>query len=251
MAKITPDRNKMDAVGRLAGGAAHDLNNILGAIEGYATLMQNSLPPGDPARQDLDEIRKAVSKAARLTKTFFIFGLKTPMQRGTASLRAAAEKLRSREAELAARGIKLELELDLAPGPQDVTGDPARLDLLLEHLLSNASDAMPSGGTLAVAARPAELEPEAVKSVDPAGAGTVFCRLSVRDTGTGIPPENLANIFEPFFTTKEKGKGTGLGLAVVYGIARQSNGWVEAESEPGKGSEFSVFLPAAPRPAGV
>ncbi|OGR51190.1 MAG: hypothetical protein A2049_09010 [Elusimicrobia bacterium GWA2_62_23] len=249
MTKIIPDRSKMDAVGRLAGGAAHDLNNILGAIEGYATLMQNSLPAGDPARQDLDEIRKAVSKAARLTKTFFIFGLKTPMQRGTVSLRAAAEKLRSREGELAARGIKL--ELDLAPGPQDVTGDPARLDLLLEHLLSNASDAMPSGGTLAVSARPAELAPEAVKSVDPAGAGTVFCRLSVRDTGTGIPPEDMTSIFEPFFTTKEKGKGTGLGLAIVYGIARQSNGWVEAESEPGKGSEFSVFLPAAARPAGV
>lgn len=238
----------MDAVGRLAGGAAHDLNNILGAIEGYATLMQNSLPPGDAARQDLDEIRKAVAKAAALTKTFFIFSLKNPMQRGAASLREAAEKLRGRETELAA--LKIKLELDLAPGPQEVVGDPARLDLLLAHLLSNARDAMPSGGTLTLSVRPAEMAPEEVRSPDPAGAGKFFCRLAVRDTGLGISPQDLPNIFDPFFTTKEKGKGTGLGLAVVYGIARQSNGWVEAESEPGKGSEFLVFLPVAGRPAG-
>jgi len=239
----------MDAIGRLAGGAAHDLNNILGAIEGYATLTQNSMPPGDPVRQDLEEIRKAVAKAATLTKTFFIFSLKNPAQRGTASLRAAAEKLRDRETELAALGIKL--ELDLSPGPQDVIGDPAKLDLLLAHLFANARDAMPSGGTLTVSARPAELTPGEVRSADTSKAGTVVCRLSVRDTGTGISPEDLPNIFDPFFTTKEKGKGTGLGLAVVYGVARQSNGWVEAESEPGKGSEFSVFLPVAPRPAGT
>jgi signal transduction histidine kinase len=239
----------MDAVGRLAGGAAHDLNNILGAIEGYATLMQNSLPPGDAARQDLDEIRKAVAKAAGLTKTFFIFSLKNPTQRAAASLRAAAEKLRGREADLAALGIKL--ELDLPPGPQDVLGDAVRLDLLLEHLFSNARDAMPGGGTLTIAASRVELAPEEVRAADPARAGKCFYRLSVRDTGTGISPEDLPNIFDPFFTTKEKGKGTGLGLAVVYGVARQSNGWVEAESEPGRGSEFRVFLPAAPGPAGT
>lgn len=249
MPKMIPDRMRMDAVGRLAGGAAHDLNNILGAIEGYATLMQNSLPAGDPARQDLDEIRKAVSKAAGLTKTFFIFGLKNPQQRGAASLAAAAEKLRDRGAELAALNIKL--VLDLAPGLPEVLGDPAKLDLLLAHLFSNARDAMPSGGTITVSVKAVELAAGEVKSVEPASAGTAFCRLSVRDTGTGIPPGDLPNIFDPFFTTKEKGKGTGLGLAVVYGIARQSNGWVEAESEPGRGSEFSVFLPRATKAAGT
>lgn len=229
MTKLLPDKNKMDAVGRLAGGVAHDYNNILGAIEGYASLMASSLKPGDPLLPDLDEVRKAVARGSAFSRQLFVFSLKNQPPTQTCSPAAAAESLRKEEAALAALGIKpvFELAADLPPVP----GTQEQLELVLGHLLSNARDAMPGGGTVRISA--------ALKD------GLV--ELAISDTGTGIPPEVQPYIFEPFFTTKEKGKGKGLGLALVYGIARLRGGRVEAETEPGKGSRFSILLPPAPK----
>lgn len=217
----------MTAVGRLAGGVAHDYNNILGAVEGYASLMAASLKPGDPMLQDLEEIRKAVARGSAFSRQLFVFSLKNPAPAQACSPAAAAESLRKEEAPLAALGIKLVFEL--TPGLPQVPGTQEQLELALGHLLSNARDAMPSGGTLRVSA--------SLK------AGLV--ELAVSDTGTGIPTEAQPHIFEPFFTTKEKGKGKGLGLALVYGIARLRGGRVEAETEHGKGSRFAILLPPA------
>lgn len=230
--KITPDKAKMEAVGRLAGGAAHDLNNMLGAIEGYATLILNSIKPEDPLRPDLEEIRKAVARASSLTKKFFTFSLRLQAQNKTCSLNAAAEKLLEGRPGLEARGVKLELLP--APGLPACQGDQAQADFVLAALLSNAADAMPEGGTVTVSTRLVPGDPP-------------LCAVSVKDSGQGMPPEVMEHIFEPFFTTKEKGKGAGLSLAMVYGISRQNNGRIEAQSEPGKGAEFTLFLPKAPK----
>ncbi|MCM2266629.1 MAG: ATP-binding protein [Elusimicrobiales bacterium] len=234
MAKLIPDKAKMTAVGRLAGGVAHDMNNILGAIEGYASLMGTTLKQDDPMKQDLEEIRKAVVRATALTRQLFAFGLRYPAQTRSSDAAAAVETLKKDAAALAARGITL--TVDAAPGLPPVTGDQAQLELALAHLLSNARDAMPSGGSVTVTLRQAP----------PAADGARFVEISVTDTGTGITPETMQYLFEPFFTTKERGRGAGLGLPTVYGMAKQRGGWVEAESEPGRGARFSVFLPEAP-----
>lgn len=219
----------MTAVGRLAGGAAHDYNNILGAIEGYSSLMAASLKPGDPLLADLEEVRKAVARGAAFSRQLFTFSLKVPASQKTCSPAAAVAALRAEEAALAGLGIKL--ELSVAGDLPQVQGEQEQLELALRHLLSNARDAMPSGGSVLVSA--------AVKG------GLV--ELAVSDTGAGIPPEAQPHIFEPFFTTKEKGKGQGLGLALVYGIVRLRGGRVEAETEPGKGSKFAILLPPVPK----
>ncbi len=227
MTKIIPDTAKMTAVGRLAGGVAHDYNNILGAIEGYASLVSASLKPGEQMRQDLDEIRKAVSRGSAFSRLLFIFSLKNPPPDQASSAAAAAESLRGEETALAALGIKLVLEV--SPDLPQVAGSQEQLNLAMAHLLSNARDAMPGGGEARVSA--------ALKD------GLV--ELAVSDTGAGVPQEAQPFIFEPFFTTKEKGKGKGLGLTLVYGIARLRGGRVEAETETGKGSRFAMLLPPA------
>lgn len=230
--KLIPDDKKMEAVGRLAGGAAHDFNNILGAIEGYASLMMNSLKQDSPLRPDLEEIRKAVARATGLTRKFFAFSLRPPAQNKTCSMNFAAESLSSAEKGLQDRGIKL--LLDLESGLPKAAGAQEQLETALSCLIDNAADAMPAGGALTISTRLIQ-------------GPRRFCALTVRDAGTGIGPEAMEHLFEPFFTTKPKGKGTGLSLAMIYGMARQNNGRVEVESEPGKGSAFTIFLPEGAR----
>ncbi len=233
---------KMDAVGRLAGGIAHDFNNILGAIEGYATLTLNSLGDADPIRPDIEEIRKAVERAAALTRQLLVFSRKKALQRKPCALNGVVEGLQKMMRRIL--GEDVTLELDLRPDLPGITADAAQLEQLLMNLLVNARDAMPEGGAIRVSTGAADLTGRAVKSPNPAEAGTRFVYLSVKDSGTGMSREVLDHVSEPFFTTKEKGKGTGLGLATVYGAAKQHNGWVEVASAPGQGSEFTVYLPA-------
>ncbi len=233
---------KMEAVGRLAGGIAHDFNNILGAIEGYATLTLNSLKEEDPMKPDIEEIRKAVARAAALTRQLLVFSRKNALQKKVCSPAAIIENLQSMVKRIIGEDIKLELELQ--PALPAMKADASQIEQLLVNLLVNARDAMPGGGRIKLRAQAKILERHQIKSPVPAESGGEFIVISVKDEGQGMSPETLEHIFEPFFTTKEKGKGTGLGLATVYGVAKQHNGWLEVASSPGRGSEFVVYLPA-------
>lgn len=243
---------KMEAVGRLAGGIAHDFNNILGAIEGYATLGMRKLEEADPLWGDLGEIRRAVAKASALTKQLLVFSRKQAIRKEPVCPAALIENLRNMVKRII--GENIELKMEIAPGLPKIMADPGQLEQLLLNLFVNARDAMPGGGVITVKAEAVKREGHEVLSANPEAAGRLFVRIAVSDTGTGIPAAALDHIFEPFFTTKEKGKGTGLGLSTVYGIARQHNGWLAVRTAEGKGSEFSLFLPAgalapaAPRP---
>lgn len=231
----------LEAEGRVCSALVHDFNNILGAIEGYATLNLRQLPAGDPLRGDLEEIRKAVAKAAALTKQLLVFGRRHAVNKVSVGIPLLISGLRERIDRLT--GAEFRLETDLRPGLPDIMADPSQLEQLLLSFLSNARDAMPAGGTITLRAEALAPEQPALRVPDPAAAG--FVKISVADTGTGMPPEAEARLFEPFFSTKGKGKGVGLALAAAYGIARQHGGWIEAKTSEGRGSEFSVFLPAA------
>jgi PAS domain S-box-containing protein len=235
---------KMEAIGRLAGGVAHDFNNMLGAIEGYATLVLNTLKEEDPIKPDIEEIRKAVARAAGLTKQLLTFSRKQAMQKKVCEPNAVADNTRKMLASLL--GERVKLQLDLEPELPCLMADPLQLDQMIMNLALNARDAMPEGGVLELRTRLVTLKRQEVLSPDPEEAGRNFIVFTVKDSGIGISAETQEHIFEPFFTTKEKGKGTGLGLPIVYGVAKQHNGWISVASEPGKGSEFSVYFPAKP-----
>lgn len=239
---FAPDAAKMAVAGRLAGGIAHDFNNILGAIEGYATLALRGLEPANPLIPDLEDIRKAVVQACAMTRQLQLFSLRRRVQTKTAGANSLIENLAEKARQIAGRGVRL--ELDLQAGLPDMPADTALLEQLLINLLTNAREAMPDGGAITVRTRSVRPAPQEIRSPDPGTAGPEFVVISVADTGTGIPPSAAGHLFEPFFTTKEKGRGAGLGLAVVYGIALQHNGWVSVKTAGGRGSEFSVFLPA-------
>jgi signal transduction histidine kinase len=236
-----PDAEKMEALSRLSGKVAHDFNNILGAVEGYATLTANVLKDGDPIKADMGEIRQAVAKAAGLTRQLLVFAGRQALEKKPCDIGALLAGLPRKAAGPGREGFKI--DLDLRPGLPALNADPACLAQALLNLLENAREAMPGGGTITVRAQSLRLAPAGVKSPAPAQAQADFVKISVSDSGPGMTPETLERIFEPFFTTKEKGKGTGFGLSEVYGITKHHNGWVEVESEPGRGSEFSIFLP--------
>ena len=231
---------KMEAVGRLAGGVAHDFNNLLTAILGYTELMSDGMPADHPLRDDLAEIHKAGTSAAALTRQLLAFSRKQVLQPETLDLNAVLVRVESMLRRLI--GEHIALETDFAPDLVAVTADPGQIEQIVINLAVNARDAMPGGGRLTLATRNVELD-----RGDEHAAG-VFARLSVGDTGTGIDAESRAHIFEPFFTTKERGEGTGLGLSTVYGIVKQSGGSIAVESEPGRGATFHVCLPETGNP---
>ncbi len=233
----------LDAEGRVCAAMVHDFNNVLGAIEGYATLNLRQLAGTDPLRGDLEEIRKAVAKGAALAKQLMTFSRRQNVNKVAVGIPLLLSGLRERMDGLIGGGLRL--ETDLRPGLPDIMADPAPLEQLILSLLANARDAMPGGGVVTLRAE--ALKPEGPARRVPAPPGTVFVKLSVTDSGAGLAPETAARLFEPFFSTKGKGKGAGLALAGAYGIARQHGGWLEAKSSEGRGSEFSVFLPALPR----
>ena len=232
---------KMEAVGRLAGGVAHDFNNVLTAIFGYADLVLDGFDLTDPRRLDVEEIKRAANRAAALTRQLLAFSRKQVMQPRRVNLNEIIVNLETLLLKLI--GQEIVLRIDMAPDLWDVKADPGQIEQVLMNLASNARDAMPEGGTLTIATANEDLGADDAAALVGIEAGR-FVRLTVADTGEGIPPHIRPLIFEPFFTTKEQGKGTGLGLATVYGIVKQSDGWVYLDETPETpGTSFRIFLP--------
>ncbi len=234
---------KMEAVGRLAGGVAHDFNNVLTAIFGYTDLLRDQLPEEDPRRADLDEIRRSAERAASLTRQLLAFSRKQVMQPRVLNLNEVVVNVQKLLSKLVGDDVTQVLELD--PGLWLVKADPGQVEQVLMNLAANARDAMPEGGRLVIATANTALCEDDVRDLPglPPGA---YVRLRVTDSGEGMPEAVRRNIFEPFFTTKEQGKGTGLGLATVYGIVKQTGGGVYVQSEEGQGTRFDIFLPRVP-----
>jgi len=231
---------KMEAVGRLAGGVAHDFNNILTAIYGYCDLILERLPESNPERAYAAEIRKAAVRAAALTQQLLAFSRRQTLQPQAVDLNTLARNLHKMLGRLI--GEDIELVMDLADSVWSVRVDPARIEQALINLAVNARDAMPHGGTLRIATENVVLGASFVAEHADALAGE-HVMISVADDGAGMDELVQSHLFEPFFTTKEVGKGTGLGLSSVYGIVKQSGGIVAVQSAPGKGTTFRLYLP--------
>ncbi|MDB4887442.1 MAG: Blue-light-activated protein, partial [Gemmatimonadetes bacterium] len=231
---------KMDAVGRLAGGVAHDFNNLLTVIGAHSAFLLESLDSGDPQHEDATAIHKAAVRAAGLTRQLLAFSRKQILKPVVTDLNATVEETRTMLERLL--GEDIEIVTTLAPSLPRVVADPSQLDQVVVNLAVNARDAMPSGGRLTLRTRLVTIpESSSAPGIVPPGA---YVALSVTDTGSGMSPAVQARLFEPFFTTKELGKGTGLGLAMVYGIVKQSAGYITVDSTLGQGSTFDVLLPA-------
>jgi PAS domain S-box-containing protein len=237
---------KMEAIGQLAGGVAHDFNNLLGIISGNAELLLlGGARLGADVVEGLNHVLRAAERGASLTRQLLIFSRKQEMQSQPVALNELIGNLTRMLKRTIPEDIHLEcLYAELLPLVQ---ADPGMLEQVLLNLVVNARDAMPRGGRLLIATEKVSRDEQFVQTNPEARAGE-FVGLAVSDTGTGIAPEHLQHIFEPFFTTKEPGKGTGLGLATVFGIVKQHQGWVEVYSRPGQGASFRVFLPAIPAP---
>jgi signal transduction histidine kinase len=236
---------KMEAIGRLAGGIAHDFNNLLTVIKGRSQLVLQRLGPDDPLRRQVALIEQTADRAASLTRQLLAFSRKQMLDSRVLDLNVVVEEIENMLRRLI--GEHIELRTALAPELGTIRADPGQLEQVILNLIVNARDAMPSGGTLTIETADVELTAapaEATLDI-PAGA---YVRLSVSDTGVGMSAGTRAHLFEPFFTTKELGKGTGLGLASVYGIVKQSGGGIAVRSAPGSGSTFTIFLPRVGEP---
>jgi PAS domain S-box-containing protein len=240
---------KMESVGRLAGGVAHDFNNLLTVINGYAGFLSKELAVRDPAlREYALEIGKAGDRAASLTRQLLAFSRKQVIAPRAINLNGVvtdAERMLQRLI-----GDDIELVTRLAPHLGLVMADPDQIQQVIINLAVNARDAMPDGGHLEISTADVEVDTAMVAIHTDATAGH-YVLVTVTDTGVGMTAAVLRNLFEPFFTTKERGKGTGLGLAMVYGILRQSNGWIDVQSDVGRGSTFHIYLPRIDSAAAV
>ncbi len=231
---------RLESVGQLAGGVAHDFNNLLAVILNYASFVEEELPEGE-LREDVEEIRRAAERAAALTHQLLVFSRRDVVDPKLVDLNAVVENLEK----LLRRtiGDQIDLRTRLASNVP-VKADPGQVEQVLVNLAVNARDAMPDGGTLTIASEDAELDEAYARSHTDVAAGR-YVRLSVADTGEGMPEEVRQRALEPFFSTKPKDKGTGLGLATVYGIVTQAGGHLQLDSEPGRGTVVSAYLPAA------
>jgi two-component system, cell cycle sensor histidine kinase and response regulator CckA len=232
---------KIESVGRLAGGIAHDFNNLLTAILGYTELLLGQKEPGHPDRADLLEIQKAGQRAAALTQQLLAYSRKQVLMPAEVDLNQTVTQLKGMLTRLIREDISL--ACDLSPEPAVLKIDPTQLEQVIINLVLNARDALPAGGTIKIEVARVRPNPRELASDDLANADECI-RLRVADDGVGMTADVRAHLFEPFFTTKEIGKGTGLGLASVYGIVSQSNGSISVESEPDKGSVFTMHFPA-------
>ena len=233
---------KMEAVGQLAGGIAHDFNNLLTAILGYCNLMRDDMPAEDPLRADLDEIHTAGERAASLTRQLLAFSRRQMLQPQVIDVNSVVQQLEKLLRRLISENV--ELVTALARDLLSVRVDPASIEQILVNLTVNARDAMPHGGRLTIETSNVDLdETFAIAHVPMKPARYVM--LAVGDTGEGMDADTQTRVFEPFFTTKEQGKGSGLGLATVYGMVKQSGGYIWVYSEPGHGTVFKVYFPPA------
>jgi two-component system, cell cycle sensor histidine kinase and response regulator CckA len=237
---------KMQAIGQLASGVAHDFNNILAVIQLQAGMVKTE--ENLSARQGgfLSDIEQAVERAANLTRQLLLFGRKQTLQLRDLDLNETATGI----AKMLQRilGEDIQMQFKFSPQPLLIHADPGMIDQILMNLTVNARDAMPKGGQLIIETSAVEYD-EVSATQNPQARPGLYACVSVTDTGCGIPPENLSRIFEPFFTTKEVGKGTGLGLATVFGIVQQHQGWINVYSEAGLGTTFRIYLPSLARPS--
>ena len=233
---------KLEAIGRLAGGVAHDVNNILMSIMGAADLLLMQMTPDDSARDEANEIKQAVDRGAGLTRQLLAFSRRQPTR---PRLFALGDVVRGMETMLRRLIVaQVDFEIVVPASPLNVIADSGQIEQVVLNLVVNARDAMPDGGRVTVRLEEIELDENgAATFVD--GRPGRYARLSVADTGRGIDAATRAKLFEPFFTTKEHGKGTGLGLSIVYGIVKQSGGYITVTSEPGRGATFFIYLPLA------
>ena len=234
---------KMDAIGRLAGGVAHDFNNLLTIITSYSELALDSVPHNSPLETKIQEVLQAARRAAELTRQLLAFSRKQPQALRVVELNSVVSTI----AKTLPRLIGEDIEFTFSPGEGlgRVRIDPVQLEQVLMNLAANARDAMPQGGHLQIETFDIRLDDDCIHgkpAVIPKGH---YALITVSDDGHGIPPEDLPHIFEPFYTTKPCGKGTGLGLATVYGIVKQNNGFIWAYGEPGSGTVFKIYLPCA------
>jgi len=237
---------KMEAVGRLAGGIAHDFNNLLTVILSYGQLQIDEHPSDDPRRTDLDQIVSAAHRAAGLTKQLLAFSRRQVLQPQVLDLAVLVRNM----SEMLERviGENIDLEFNLTSPTGCVRADPGGLDQVIMNLVVNARDAMPNGGRLVIETANVEMDGADVGAREPIAPGP-YVRLAVIDTGAGLDEAIKNHLFEPFFTTKERGKGTGLGLATVHAIVKQSRGYIAVRSERGQGATFEVYLPHIAEPA--
>jgi signal transduction histidine kinase len=239
--------HKMEAVGRLAGGIAHEFNNLLTVINGYSEFLLRSLDPAGETYLDIEQIYTAGRRAAELTRQLLAFSRRQALARPLVDVNAVISEMGDLLRSMASENVHLTIRL--APDLGLTRGDRGQIEQAIVHLAMNARDAMPHGGELTLCTANVTLRPgDHVSHLDPR-PGEYIC-LAVGDTGVGMPAEVCEHLFEPFFTTKEVGQGTGLGLAMIYGVIDDLGGAIDVCSEPGRGSTFRLYLPRAAMPAG-
>ncbi len=239
---------KMEAVGRLAGGVAHDFNNLLTAILGYAGLLLRRMGPVDPSRRHVEEIEKAAERAAELTRQLLAFSRKQVRNPQVVDLGAVVAATENMLRRLIGENVELVTFRETPLGT--VTADVSQLEQVIVNLVVNARDAMPQGGRITITLRNVELD-ETFAREHPGARPGPHVRLGVEDNGVGMTTETQSHLFEPFFTTKDLGRGTGLGLATVYGIVKQSEGYISVRSDLGRGSAFEIYLPRVEKAASL